>query len=233
MALLQSARSVFPSCPIASRFIDTLEDCRSYYLHRIVGDRSVVFANGERATIRFGQDEVHPFTQEPDASSKAPIVQRKNEAKPRQFSALRARLLDAILPTIREHVTARAAKNGGVMLYGAPVLDGNTRRMCVVLASDRHARGVWFVRTAYAVCPREYAQAMRSATPTVWPPPHGAPKEKAPSHTRNEASGNRAHTREALQVLSRSATPGRDHVSGGGCPSGPDSTPKTGRCDGQ
>ena len=129
-------------------------------------------------------------------------------------------------------MTARAAKNGGVMLYGAPVLDGNTRRMCVVLASDRHAPSVWFVRTAYAVCPREYAQAMRSATATVWPPPHGAQKEKAPSHNRNEASGNRAHTREALRALDRSATPGRDHVSGGGCPSGPDATPKTGRCDG-
>lgn len=160
--------STFDSCPIASRFIDTVDDARSYYRHKLVGDHGIV-VKGVHVLVRFNPEEHHHFSKGTPCE-KCPgciAVARDGTGRDsRCFSRDRARSLDAILDTLRNAAVVHQARiSGGRVVYG-PVVPGSPR-MCVVIAPDQ---GVWFVRTAYAVSAKEFASALRSGRPAPWPP---------------------------------------------------------------
>jgi hypothetical protein len=156
----------FGWCPIASRFIDTIEDARSFYEHRLVGDHGIMVGDA-RLTVRFNPEETHLFTDERSPCPDGDVVVREGGREERCFSIHRARHLDLILPTIAAPVaTLRARLPGGVMLFGPP--DARALRFCVIVAPAR--RETYFVRTAYPVAPHDFLRAKRSNRPASWPP---------------------------------------------------------------
>lgn len=159
----------FRSCPVASRFIETREDALSYYSHRLVGDHRVT-TQGAPIVVRFNPEEIHLFTDDRAPCPPDDIVAREGRCgEVRCFSRERARLLDQILPTVRAPaVVLRALIPGGVMLLGPA--DPAARRMCIVVAPAAREAGVFFVRTAFPMSPKDFAAKRRSSKPTPWPP---------------------------------------------------------------
>ena len=159
---------VYPSCPIASRFIDTLDDARAYYAMRLVGDHTIS-VNGTRLIIRFNPEEIHVFTDGSAPKSMADLVARPGDPREtRTFSRERARRMDAILPTLS---TPGAAIPGtgprSILVHGPDALVA--WRLGVVVVPDRWDRRVYYVRSAFDVSPARYAEALRGAR-AIWPP---------------------------------------------------------------
>jgi hypothetical protein len=157
------------SCPIAARFIDTCDDARAYYAFRLVGEHPVS-VGGVSLVVRFNREETHLFTDTRNPCPPGDVVRRLGvSGEVRCFAVERARLLDLILPTIKAPVVAlRANIPGGVMLLGPPD-PASARRLCVVVAPASREPGIWFVRTAYPMSPRDFAAARRGRA-TPWPP---------------------------------------------------------------
>jgi hypothetical protein len=155
-------------CPIASRFIDTLDEARAYYDERLVGDH-IISVNGTRVIIRFNAEEIHLFTDHGAPRSMADLVARPSDPREvRSFSRERARRMDAILPTLSAPGAAIPGKGSRSILVHGPGAP-SAWRLGVVVAPDRRDRRVYFVRSAFEVAPKNYAAALRGAR-VAWPP---------------------------------------------------------------
>lgn len=85
----------------------------------------------------------------------------------RCFARDRARRMDAVLDTLKRAAVVHAAKTpGGRLVYGPA--DANAQRLGVVIG--RGGGNVWFVRTAFPVSAKDFANARGSARPAPWPP---------------------------------------------------------------
>jgi len=159
-------RLTFTYCPIASRFIDTLDDARAYYYFRLVAPGTHrIYVGRVAVDVRFNAEETHIF------SSARPIPDAQQITRPgkarevRYFDRNRARQLDQILRTLEKPARALAAKDArGVSVYGPPK-DG-AQRMCVIVGPDRSA---WYVRTAYPVSADDFRRVLQSKA-AKWPP---------------------------------------------------------------
>lgn len=158
----------FFSCPIASRFIDTLDDARAYYALKLVGDHTIS-VNGTRLIIRFNDEEIHVFTDHGAPKSMADLVARPSDPREvRTFSRERARKMDAILPTLRAPGVAVPGKGPKSIVVHGP--DAQFAwRLCVVVVPDRRDRRVYFVRSVFEASPKNYAAALRGPRAS-WPP---------------------------------------------------------------
>lgn len=166
------------SCPIASKFIDTLDDAAAYYQWKLAGDH-VVDVQGVRVVIRFPIEENHAYT---DSKCPAPwdhenhkVVRASARREERCFSRDRARLMDEILETVGAPATCHKAKSpGAVQIFGPAKKDA--RRMSIVLVPEKGCQATWIVRTAYPIAARDFAQACRNKPmPAPWPPKKESP----------------------------------------------------------
>jgi hypothetical protein len=159
---------IFLSCPIAARFIATRDDACAYYAYRMVGERRIE-VDGVTLRVRFNAEETHLFTDTRHPCPPGDCVRRAGASgEVRCFSLARARMLDAILPTLeRPAVVLRAKIPGGVMVFGPA--DASAWRMSVVVAPARDG-DLFFVRTAFSVSPKDFAAAVRAQQRAPWPP---------------------------------------------------------------
>lgn len=155
---------------VRSELIETIQEARDYYAERLVGDHAVS-VRGVDIVVRFNAEEIHLFSEEvragsnPDASQ---LVWRKGRTgEVRFFARARARLLDGIIPTLAAPARVLAAKiPGGCMVVG-PAQPAGWRLAVVIAPCD--SRGVFFVRTAFPMEPKAFADAVRGR-PAKWPP---------------------------------------------------------------
>lgn len=167
MASRRSFRLLFVAVIVASSaLICTPDEARAYYRARLVGDHEIT-SRGQPVCVRFNAEEIHLFTEDiRDGSTPRPemLIMRAGGREGRVFSRQRARLLDRILPTIKDPAKCLRAKNGGFQLIGPAGAEGD--RLAVVIGADR---GVWYVRTAYPLDAAGYRHAL-TARPAPWPP---------------------------------------------------------------
>jgi len=158
----------FLSCPIAARFIETADDARSYYAHKLVGLHDVT-VKGAALVIRFNHEEIHHFTESTPCKwcpGCTRVSRRGRSGEQRCFNRSRARQMDAILDTLRKAAVVHEAKMAGARMVYGPA-DVNAQRLAVVIGEET---GVWFVRTAFSVSAKEYLKALRSGKAAPWPP---------------------------------------------------------------
>ena len=160
----------FAWCPREARFISTVDDARSYYAHKLVGERTIV-VGGIGLQIVFNREEIHLFTEAMKAGEMCPpthVVPRPgSSSEVRKFNLERAHMLDDVLRTLTSAAVIHKAKHGGGRMVYGPA-DPKARRQCVVVAPGNS--GVWFVRTAYPVSGMDFAQARRYGRSARWPP---------------------------------------------------------------
>src|ERR1019366_2271016 len=102
-------------CPREARFIVTVEDARSYYAHKLVGERTIA-VGGAPLQIVFNREEIHPFTEAMKAGETCPpthLVRRPGSSEVRRFNLERAHMLDDILRTLSSAAVIHEARHGG------------------------------------------------------------------------------------------------------------------------
>ena len=151
--------------------INTLEQARQYYLARLAGQHNLE-CKGRPVTVHFERGATHLFSEKIKGTPLgAQIVRRRIspwKTEEREFSLDRARLMDHVIPTIRNYTVSISGTGAHgrekIMLHGSQLPDG--RYMRVVL---RPGPG------SDLTCVSAYAVSLAS-----WQQAHGSKRAKFP-----------------------------------------------------